>query len=108
MKQDSKGIVNVARAIYEQLGKADFSKSDVEELAKKVADRIPFAEIGRNLAVKLVSVGMRAAEAAGVLYENGTAPADAPTPPTSPTDVKDAEVVEVLPPGAHKSKDETP
>lgn len=102
MKQDSKGIVGVARAVYEQLGKAEFSRGDVEDLAQKIADKVPFEKIGRALAVKLVSVGMKAAEAAGVLYENGTAP--------EPTSVKEAEVIDVkpsdvIPPGEHKEGD---
>jgi hypothetical protein len=109
MKQDSKGIVGVARAIYEQLGKAEFSKADVEELAKKVADKIPFQDIGRHLAIKLVSVGMKAAEAAGALYDNGTAPTDAPatTPAAPPAEAKGTVIqdAEVLPPGEYKGKE---
>lgn len=78
MNQDSKKIVGVAKAIYERLGEANFSRADVEDLAQKIADKIPFEKLNRSLAVKLVSVGIKAAEAAAVLYQEGST--DAPTP----------------------------
>lgn len=104
MTQDSKKIVNVAKAIYDQLGKANFTRGDVEDLARQVTDKIPFDQLGRNLAVKLVSVGIKAAEAAKVLYDKGSEDAIPKFSEKETADMKaEAEAVRE----AHKPKTET-
>jgi hypothetical protein len=124
MSEESKKIVNVARAIYAGLSETKWTRAEVEELAQKVADKIPWEQIGRNLAVPIVAVALKAAEAAGALYEQGSDPIDVTpkpkeddkgngekTPPARPINpptsepVKVPEVeVEVLPPGTPRAE----
>lgn len=107
-KDRNRHIVNVARELYDALGRMDWNRVDVEELGQKVADKVPFEKIGRGLAVKLVGLAVKAAEAAGALYQSG---ADAPLPAPNGAAPAPAEGPvkpdEVLPPGAPRSEAES-
>lgn len=106
----NKYYVEVGRAIYENLAHVEFTRADVEDLARKVADRVPWERVGRELAVKFVAVGIKAAEAAGALYREGTDAAPAPTAPeaeAAPEAPQERKVVDVppedvIPPGGKR------
>lgn len=99
MQNDSKKLVGVAKAIYHHLGSVEFTRADIENLAKKVSDKVPWERIERSLAVKLVAVGIKAAEAAGALYEAGNVDAAQDVTPKAAekTEPKPAETIEVRP-----------